>query len=359
MALRPALATDARRDFHFSDYLELRVKMIAIAVLAVSAAAWWRGGATASIIVAVGLQKAAESASDLFYGLFQREEHLRWMGQSVVIRSTLASVAFVGVMLASGDLLSACLAGVLVRVGMLLLHDLPRGSGLTMVGLGSRGARQSRIVELFRKSLPLAAGVALMSFTVNLPRYFVEKRMGVAALGIFAALIYVFQAGAMLIDAVSQAACARLAQHHLLGERRAFRLVLWKLIALALTLAGGGILVAFAGGGPLLRIAYSAAFAGAAKPFLWLSVCAVPWYCSSVFGYALVARRQMSAFFYCQVASLGVTVAGSYWLITAGHGPNRLTEACLVVFLTYFVQLALYGAVLWRGGKDTEERLPA
>ncbi|HEY3740660.1 MAG TPA: lipopolysaccharide biosynthesis protein [Bryobacteraceae bacterium] len=360
MALRPALATDARRDFHFNDYLDLRMKMIAVAVITIAAAAWWRGGATASIIVAVGLQKAAESASDLFYGLFQREERLRWMGQSVVIRSTLASVAFVGVMLAYGDLLSACLAGVLVRVGTLLLHDLPRGSGLTPIVLGRRKhPRRNRIGELFRKSLPLAAGVAIMAFTVNLPRYFVEKRMGVAALGIFAALIYVFQAGAMLIDAVSQAACARLAQHHLLGEYHAFRLVLWKLIALALTLAGGGIVIAFAGGGPLLRIAYSAAFAGAAKPFLWLSVCAIPWYCSSVFGYALMARRQMSAFFYCQVASLGVTIAGSYWLITAGGGgPNRLTEACLVVFLTYFVQLALYGAVLWRGDTNTQEAMP-
>ena len=36
LALRPALATDARRDFHFSDYLELRMKMIVLAVAAVA-----------------------------------------------------------------------------------------------------------------------------------------------------------------------------------------------------------------------------------------------------------------------------------------------------------------------------------
>jgi O-antigen/teichoic acid export membrane protein len=346
LALRPALATDARRDFHFSEYFELRMKMMSVGLAAVGVAAWWRGGGAASIVIAIGLQKAIESASDLFYGLFQREERLRWMGQSVVIRSTLASITFLAVMLAYGDLFSACLAGVLVRAATLLLHDLRRGSELT--SLRVHRFRGSRIAELFRKSLPLAGGVALMSFTVNLPRYFVEKRLGVAALGVFAALIYVFQAGAMLIDAVSQAACAKLAQHHMLGEARAFRGLLFKLSTLALGAAGAGILIALVGGGPLLRIAYSADFADAAKPFLWLSVCALPWYCSSVLGWGLVARRQMSEFLYCQIASLGVAFAACYWLIGGQGGSNRLSGACLVMFLTYFVQLALYGTVLWR-----------
>jgi O-antigen/teichoic acid export membrane protein len=354
LALRPALATDARRDFHFSDYLELRMKMIMLAVVVIGVAAWWRGGAAASIVIAIGLQKAVESASDLFFGLFQREEQLRWMGQSVVIRSTLASVAFLVVMLLYGDLLSACLAGVLVRAGMLLLHDLPRGAGLS--SLRARGATGSRVPELFRRSLPLAGGVFLMSFTVNLPRYFVEKRMGVTALGIFAALIYVFQAGAMLIDAASQAACARLAQHHMLGESREFRALVLKLFALALTAAGGGILAASLGGGALLRLAYSPVFADAAKPFLWLSICAVPWYCSAALGYALVARRQMSGFLYCQVASLAVALVGSYWLISGAGEPGRLFGACEVVFLMYGLQLALYGIILWRGGGASENR---
>jgi O-antigen/teichoic acid export membrane protein len=350
MALRPALATDARRDFRFRDYFELRIKLIAVAMALVAVAAWWRGGAAAPIIIAVGLQKAVESASDLFFGLFQREERLKWMGQSVVLRSMLASVAFAGVMLAYGDLLAACLAGLLVRAGVFFLHDFTRGNGLTDIRVKSPGG--SRIFSLFKMSLPLAGGLFLMSFTVNIPRYFVEKRMGVAALGVFAALIYAFQAGAMLIDAVSQAACVRLARYHLEGDHRAFHGLVLRLTAMAAAAAGCGIFIAAVGGGPLLRIVYSATFADASQPFLWLSVCAVPWYCASVFGYALVARRQMTALFYCQVASLAATLAGSYLLIGAASGRRGLTDACGVVFLTYSVLLLLYGAVLWRGVPD-------
>src|SRR5450432_2952660 len=88
LALRPSLATDARRDFHFQDYLKLRAIMITLAVGVVSATAFWRGGPASRIIIVIGLQKAIESASDLFFGLFQREEKLQWMGQSVVLRSS-------------------------------------------------------------------------------------------------------------------------------------------------------------------------------------------------------------------------------------------------------------------------------
>jgi O-antigen/teichoic acid export membrane protein len=324
--------------------------MIAIAIALVGMAAWWRGGAATPIIIAVGLQKAVESASDLFFGLFQREERLKWMGQSVVLRSTIASIAFVGIMLTYGDLLAACLAGLLVRVLVFFLLDFTRGKLLADVRV--RGSDGNRISALFKMSLPLAGGLFLMSFTVNIPRYFVEERLGVAALGVFAALIYAFQAGAMLVDAMSQAACVRLARYHLQGDRRAFRGLVLRLTALAAAAAGSGVFVAAVGGGPLLRIAYSAPFAQASEPFVWLSVCAVPWYCASVFGYALVARRQMSALFYCQMASLGATLAGSYWLIGTARGPHGLTAACSVVFLTYSVMLVLYGAVLWRGGSD-------
>ena len=353
LALRPALATDARGDFAFRDYMRLRGVMITIFLAIVGAVAFVRGGPAAPIIIAIGLQKAIESVCDLFFGLFQRADRLQWMGQSVVMRSTLASLAFLTVMMTFGDLLVACLAGLLVRIGVLVLHDLGRVSALTDAGVDDR-AGENRSSKLFRASLPLAVAAFLMSFTVNIPRYVLEKRSGVAMLGVFAALVYLFQAGAIFVDAVGQAACSRLSQFHMLGNEREFHSLLFKFVAAAAAVAGCGVLVAFTCGQPLLMIVYSPAFATQTKTFLWLSVCAVPWYCSSVLGYGLVAKRQMKALFVCQLTSLLATLAGAYWLI----GADGLLGACEVVFLTYSVQLGLYLLILWRV-RDGAEVFPS
>ena len=351
LALRPALATDAKRDFRFRDYWWLRGMMIVVFLAAVGSIALWRAGTAGPIIFVVGLQKAVESASDLFFGLFQREDRLRWMGQSVVLRSALSSLAFVGVMLVFGNLFAACLSGWIVRLGLFFANDYRRGAALAAVHDGSLegggGSQARRIGKLLVASLPLAVAVFLASFAVNIPRYVVEKRMGAAMLGIFAALIYSFQAGAMLIDAVGQAACSRLAHYHVVADDRGFQTLLLRLCGLAAGASAVAILAALIGGGQLLRLIYSKEFALQARTFLLLSVCTVPWYCSSMLGYGLIARRQMQTLFLCQSVSLAATLAASYWLI----GSVGLSGACGVVFLTYLVQLALLSLALWGGHK--------
>ena len=79
----------------------------------------------------------------------------------------------------------------------------------------------------------------------------------------------------------------------------------------------------------------------------------LPWYCSSVLGYGLVAKRQMKALFLCQLTSLLATLFGAYCLI----GVDGLLGACKVVFLTYSVQLVLYLLILWRV-RDRAEVFP-
>ena len=346
LALRPALATDARCEFAFADYLRLRSIMIALFLSLIGVTALLRGGQGAFIILAIGGQKALESASDLCFGLFQREERLPWMGHSVVLRSIVSSLAFLVVMLAYGDLLIACLASLISRLLIFFALDLTRVSSLFTIEKGPSGApAKGRSGKLFRASLPLAVAAFLMSFTVNIPRYVLEKRAGVAAVGVFAALVYFFQAGAIFIDALGQSACSRLSRLDMLGKHKDFRALLFKLISCAAGAALVGVAIVSTAGRSLLAIAYSSAFAGHSEVFVWLSVCAVPWYCSSIMGYGLVAKRQMKGLFFCQAASLLVAFLASYSLI----GATSLRGACLTVFVIYSAQLGFYTLALWQG----------
>lgn len=343
LALRPALATDARGDFRFRDYWRLRGAMIVLFLVIVGSLSFWRGGIAGPIILVIGLQKAVESASDIFFGLFQRAERLRWMGQSVVLRSALASLTFAAVMTLTGNLLWACLAGWIVRVAVFLLHDLTLFSSLSH-GMTETHPHPSKVSGLLTASAPLAFAAFLMAVTVNVPRYIVERRMGAASLGIFAALIYLFQLGAILVDALGQAACVRLSRHHASGDNKAFLTLVMKLVGLAAAVSGCGVVLVLMCGEPLLSLAYSAAFAAHVRTLLWLSLCALPWYCSSVLGYAIVARRQMKVLLCCQITALLTALGASWWLI----GGTDLSGACSAVFVIYSIQLTMYVFILFR-----------
>jgi O-antigen/teichoic acid export membrane protein len=339
LALRPAFATDVRCQFPFRDYARLRVVGILTAVTIGAAAALWNGGASGWIILALGLQKGAESASDLIYGLFQKEERLNWSGQSIILRSVISTAAFAVILGLTRNLAVACFAGVLIRVLLMVALDSPRASALLRLQPLIRTDLPIRALVLH--SLPLTAGLFLMSVTVNIPRYFVSHRIGIASLGLFAALLYVFQAGAMLIDAVGQAASVRLSRFHQLADKAQFWKLTLQLTGFAALAALCGIVLALTAGGPILRLAYSASFATQSRVFLLLSLAALPWYCSSMLGYVLVARRQMTALFACQALALLATAATSYLGIA-----SRLEQASQVVLISYTILAILYVTVL-------------
>ena len=344
LSLRPAFATDARSEYHFRDYASLRGIGIAIALVAGVAAALWNGSAR-WVILAVSLQKATESASDLLFGLFQKEGHLQWTGQSIVLRSIASSLVFALTLVTTSSLPAACFSGVLIRLGLLAALDTKRA--VPLLANQFTGTR-SGSSALLQSSLPLAAGLFLLSFTVNIPRYFLGHRTGVAALGVFAALLYVFQAGAMLVDSIGQAGSVRLAQCHARQDSRAFQMLTLQLLGGAALAALAGIAIAATAGETLLRLIYSSTFASHNGVFLLLSLASLPWYCSSILGYALIARRQMRALFLCQAASFAVTAAAAYWNIGA-----EIESASYVVIATYTTQCLLYLAALFLRGKRT------
>src|SRR5699024_2175189 len=64
--------------------------------------------------------------------------------------------------------------------------------------------------SLIKLTLPLGIVLMLASLNANLPRFFVEKYLGEAALGYFASIAYLLIVGNTFIQAVGQAFAPRL-----------------------------------------------------------------------------------------------------------------------------------------------------
>jgi O-antigen/teichoic acid export membrane protein len=301
LQLRSVLATDAKRTHPFSHYLILRTSTTGLALLVIAGVVYIGGfqSTTALVIVLVGLAKALESMSDVYYGLLQQHERMDRIAQSLILRGLLSLVAVVGVLYATGSLAAAVLGMAAVWAAVLALFDAPSGLRLlkqhTEFGVTEKAFLYAPltkpIAKLASTALPLGFVVLLISLSTNIPSYFIQGHLGTWELGIFAALAYLMVAGNTVVGALGQSASPRLAQLYAAGNTTAFRNLLGKLVAIGVGLGGGGVFVATLLGEPLLRLLYGVEFAAFSTLLVWLMIAAALAYVASFMGYGMTAAR--------------------------------------------------------------------
>jgi O-antigen/teichoic acid export membrane protein len=310
LQLRTAQVTDARSIYSFSDYLGLRLvassfALIFVGLLAVFEYRWTR---TATIIVLIGLAKSIESVSDTFQGLFQKHEEIERVAVSLILKG-LVSTGLVGLgMLFFHNIVLATALLVVAWASTLAIYDVPRGASMLP---GWRGLeprfRPAILVELFLLTLPLGFLMMLLSLNENIPRYFLVRHGGTAAVGIYSALAYCLIAGNTLITAVAQAASPRLAKHYANNDLPAFRHIVKRLLVWVVMAGAAGIFATAVAGRQILAALYTPEYAKHADAFLWLVIAGIIASFSGVLGVAVTAMR----IFKIQAAiRLGCTIAG-------------------------------------------------
>jgi O-antigen/teichoic acid export membrane protein len=250
---------------------------------------------------------------------------------------------------------------VLVRAAILLGYDLrvqtQSSEPLESNSLESRLASE-HLKEILRPqwelrkmghilwlALPLGIVAMLVNLNVNVPRYFIQWRLGTRELGIYSALAFLMSAGNLLVSALAQAVFVRLARLYAEGRRRAFAFVLLKLLAVGTVLGMGGILVAWIAGARLLAIIYRPEYAAESHLLVWFMVVAWVGYLGQFLGCAMTSARlfvhQIPLF---AVGVLTITV-GSYWLV-----PRMGLQGAIVASMAgIMVQLLASAGVLAYG----------
>jgi O-antigen/teichoic acid export membrane protein len=323
LQLRSVLATDARGEHAWGAYLGLRIAttLLALVVTAAIAGLGYQGDAV-WVIALVGLAKAIESVSDLYYGLMQQHERMDVMARSLIARGLLGLGALATGLALTGEVRWAVAAMAGAWAVVLVAHDLPAAAAL--LPREARAPRFDRppMLALARVALPLGLTTLFLSLDHNIPRYVVEHHLGEARLGIFAAMAYVQVAGEVVIRALGQTATPRLARHWAAGERRAFDRLLHRLLALGCALGAAGVGLAALIGEPVLRSLFGAPFAAEADVFTWLMLAAAFTYLGSLLGYAVAATRAFARFTvpYAAVTVVAL-VAALLWIPRHGlHG---------------------------------------
>jgi O-antigen/teichoic acid export membrane protein len=308
--LRLVQATDANREYSFSDYIALRIVTSLCALLVISIivnGASYKDG-TIIVIIAIGMSKVVDSFSDIFYGLLQQHERMDRIAKSLIFRGLLSLATLSIVFYLTGKLYWGIGGLTLAWALVLVSYDIPNGQLIL-----HRSLRTSKDLECgtyvmtktlmpqfkLRKlwgltclALPLGIVMMLISFNTNMNRYFIERYLGEAELGIFAAMTYIMIAGSTVANALGQSATPRLAVYYAGSNVSAFCALLLRLVGIGIILGGSGVLLALLGGKELLTLIYRPEYAERSDVLLWLMVAAVSDYVATFLGYGMTAARQ-------------------------------------------------------------------
>ena len=316
--LRAVQATDARRVYSFAEYLRLRSVMTVAAIIVIAGIAWFEnyGRQTALIIVAVALAKGIEALSDIHYGLFQLNDRLDQTGISMMFRGVLAVAAVSVALYLTHNVLWACIGMAFVWLASLLLFDVQQGQRFVWQRFRKcskwywwpRGNYAlQRQWNLMRLSLPLGIVTTMASVNLNMPRYFIEARVGVHQLGVFSALAYATVVLTLVSDSLGHCAIPRLSRLYADGQIRKFRSLLLQMSAIGCALGLGSLFMAQFLGTWILLIFYGSEYAVASRIFVVLMLATAIHCVAAMFTSGIMAARC----FRVQVPILALAVAAT------------------------------------------------
>jgi O-antigen/teichoic acid export membrane protein len=317
MGGRASQASDVTQRYSFAEYAGLVLLLATAATIASigTGLIFTSNNEAFLIVVVVALTKTAESVSTIAYGAFQQAARPDKISLSLLLRGVLTVPLFVAILLAGAPIGLAFAAQLIVWTTVALFRDYPLASTIAAgrTVLPSRDFR--RLILLARETAPLGASYGVNALLVSLPRLFVERSLGVAAVGVLTVVTYFLQAGTVLITSMSQPLVNRFARLRLAGDSSTLRKTVVALAALFTVISAAGILLASLIGEQLLTVIFGAEFAGAAD-LLMLVAFTLAAQLLIILPQSIVhADRRYSAFLFREVASVIACLALLAWLV--------------------------------------------
>ncbi len=343
--LRAVQATDAHRQFRFSQYLRLRIALTLAALSVIGAIVWFGryDRRTSAVILAVAVAKAIETLSDIHYGLFQLNDRLDQTGRSMILRGVLSVSALAITLYFIPDVFWGCMCVALAWALALVLFDIRRGRRLLACTESPAECQEPlRRARLLSLALPLGIVTTIASINLHMPRYFVHAYMGQYQLGIFSAMAYATVALTLVGDSLGHSAIPSLSRLYAAGAMAEYRSLLLKLFAIGCVGGLLGLAIAQSFGSWILRIFYNADYAAHSRSFTLLTAAAGLHFAASMLTSGITSARRFRIQVPLYLLVAGATAWGcARWVPVLG-----LKGAALGVLCGAVVRLFLATAVL-------------
>ena len=257
--------SDLKREFSAHSYVAVRVLLGILMVICAAIFSVVNGYSPieTAVIIALTAFKAVESIADAVYGILQVAGRLYISGISLTIKMVIGTVTFVMIDLLSNNIFWASMGLVVVNLVVFFLYDCFAAkktgyhAGVLFRGF-HRYIKEAGLV--IKQCMPIASVVFLSMFSLNIPRYFLEK-YHIGELGYFGILVMPITVLGLLITFLLQPKIIHITNFFVTKKFSDFHKVIRNI---SLAIAGFGIIgvtIAYFIGIPILDAIFGISFA--------------------------------------------------------------------------------------------------
>jgi len=364
LRLREVQATDAKQEYLFADYFALRIVTTVLALIVVTGIVLVADFQSEMVLVilATALSKSIESISDALYGMFMQYERLDRVAKSMMMKGPLSLFGLAAGFHFTGSVFWGVIGLATARLLILLSYDFLNASLIMNTGAKPTGLFPGKfprprwnatiLIRLARLTIPLGFVTMLISYNMNIPRYFIDSHMGAYYLGIFAAIASFQKAGPTVIQALVRSASPRMAKYYSVNNSRAFNRLAFKMLGITSIMGIAGVLVAIVLGRQILTLFYGPEYA-LPVVFGLVMVAAGINYIATMFLSIITSARYFKIQLPLHLLTTGTIALFSFFLIP----PYGLLGAAVALIIGDLVRAGGTMAAAWHAKRSLRNRV--
>lgn len=343
LQLKAVFVTDAKNEYTFSHYLNLRLVTSVISVLICviiglladySETIRW-------LIFVVAINQMVFAVREILINVFIKTERMWYYAVSQFLQAILSLLGFGVTFYIKREILISIVVMVALRISMIMIFDVFAVRKLLRMNYGKIYEISSWNIKilwsLIKFALPLGITMGLIQLRTSIPRLVLEKFNGVEAVGYFSAVSGLLVALNLILNSTGQAVMPRLSKYYL-DNRRAFKLLLFKSCLIGVGFGFLGMLISVFWGRWILTLLFTPDYGEYDWLLVMIMVIGIIYAINNGLGYGVTATRSFKRQVIPDIIATAVCWFVAQWMIPA-YGIMGAAFSLIIATMTSSVGL--------------------
>lgn len=305
------------------------------------------------VVLLVAITKLLDLNSDLYYAVYHKKSMFKNISLLMIFKSLLIIIVFGTTLLVTKNLIASIVSQVITQVIWLFFAERRTTNQISISPISPVNFKSSNAIiwGIFLASIPLGFVQLLNSYNVLIPRYLIENKLSISAIGIFAAISYLLTIVDLFMNAISQNFIINIKnkiKNNKLLELKRFITI----NVISISLVFGGIIVTLSAlfGNQIIFLIYGEGYANKSYILVVISFSIIFTFQSWMYDTTLMALENYKVQLIAPLFTLAVSIIASYLLISNYGLLGAAISIVCITFTQAIVKLIVILFILERKG---------